>query len=358
MKPLVAILFLSLPLLRADTIDSVAATGKAGYAGDSGPAAKALLDQPFHCDLDGKGGLYVAEANNHCVRKVDLTSGVITTVAGTGKKGFSGDGGAATKAMFDEPYAVAVSLEGDLFIVDRLNARVRKVDAKTKLVSTVAGNGKKVYSGDRGPGDRAGLVEPNDCALDGKGGLLIADVGDGRIRRLDLETGVISTFAGKGRGKGRPKPEDKGDGGPATGAVLFGARAVCVDGKGNTYVCEREGNAVRVVDAKGVIRTVAGMGGRGKLDGPAAKATFDGPKAIRCDAAGNVFVVDTENHSIRKLDVAKKLVTTVARGRRGPGGDGGPPLDAGMGRPHGLVLDAKGVLYVADSENHRIRRVK
>ena len=357
-RTLPMLLSLALPVLRADTIDTIAGTGKPGYTGDGGAATKALLDQPFHCDLDGKGGLFIAEANNQCVRKVDLKTGVIATVAGTGKKGFSGDGGAATGATFDEPYAVVVSPEGDLFIVDRLNARVRKVDAKTGVVSTVAGNGKKAFSGDGGPGDRASLVEPNDCILDGADGLLIADVGDWRIRRLDLKTGRISTFAGTGRRKGRPTREEKGDGATATKAVLFGARAVCVDGKGNTYVCEREGNCVRVVDAKGVIRAFAGTGQRGKLDGPAGMTTFDGPKAIRCDTWGNVFVVDTENQSIRKVDAAKKVVTTIAGGRRGPGGDGGAPLDAGLGRPHGVVLDAAGVLYIADSENHRVRRVK
>src|SRR5262249_30765013 len=159
---------------------------------------------------------------------------------------------------------------------------------------------------------------PNDCCLDGKGGLLIADVKDWRVRRLDLKTSVLTTFAGTDRTRGMPTRDRIGDGGPATKAVVVGARAVCVDGKGNTYICEREGNAVRKVDAEGVIATVAGTGAKGAKDGPAAEATFNGPKAIRCDAAGNVFVVDTENHSIRKLDVKSGQVTTVAGGRRGP----------------------------------------
>jgi streptogramin lyase len=342
----------------AGVIDSVAGTGKKGYSGDGGLATKATLNEPFHCDLDGKGVLYVAEALNHCVRKVDLKTGIITTVAGTGKKGYTGDGGPATKATFAEPYAVVVAPEGDLYITDRLNACIRRVDAKTGVVTTVAGTGRKTYSGDGGPGDRAGLVEPNDCFLDGKGGLLIADVADWRIRRLDLKTGVITTFAGTGRRKGKPARGDKGDGGSATKAILYGARAVCVDGKGNTYVCEREGNCIRRIDAKGIITTVAGTGDRGNVDGGAEQARFNGPKAIRCDAAGNVFVVDTENQSIRKVAVASSKVTTVAGGRRGPEGDGGDALKAGMGRPHGCVVDAAGVLYIADSENHRIRRVQ
>lgn len=340
----------------AGTIDTVVGTGKKGYSGDGGPAIKATLFEPFHCELDGKGALYVAEDRNHCVRKVDLKAGTITTVAGTGKQGYSGDGGPATKATFNQVYAAVVSPEGDLYLADRLNAAVRKVDARTGVVTTVAGNGKKEYSGDGGPGHKAGLREPNDCFLDGKGGLLIADVADWRVRRLDLKTGVISTFAGTGRTKGKPK--QKGDGGPATRAVVHGARAVCVDGAGNTYICEREGNAIRKVDARGVITTVAGTGEKGDADGKALEAQFNGPKAVRCDAAGNVYIVDTENHSVRKLDVKAGTVTTVAGGRRGPGGDGGDALKAGLARPHGCVIDDKGVLYIADSENYRVRRVR
>lgn len=357
MRTLVLLLMLALPA-SAGTIDTVVGTGKKGYSGDGGSAAKALLNEPFHVHLDGKGHLYIAEAFNHCVRKVDLSTGGITTVAGTGKKGYSGDGGAATEATFNEPYAVVVSPEGDLYVTDRLNACIRRVDGKTGVVTTVAGTGKKGYAGDGGPGHKAQLVEPNDCFLDGKGGLLIADVADWRVRRLDLKTGVITTFAGTGRLKGRPARSEKGDGASATKAILHGARAVCVDGEGNTYVCEREGNCVRKVDAKGVISTLAGTGDKGNADGPAAKAKFNGPKAVRCDAAGDVFVVDTENHSIRKIDARSGAVTTVAGGRRGPGGDGGDALEAGLGRPHGCILDGKGVLYIADSENQRVRRVR
>jgi sugar lactone lactonase YvrE len=341
---------------RASTIDTVAGNGTVGYSGDGGPAVKARLNQPFHCDTDGKL-LYIADALNHCIRRVDLKTGLIDTVAGSGKAGYSGDGGPATKATLDEPYAV-VAAAGDLYIVDRKNARVRKVDGRKGTITTVAGTGKKEYSGDGGPGHRAGLVEPNDCCLDGRGGLLIADVGDWRIRRLDLKTGTITTFAGTGRVKGKPARRDLGDGGPATKAVLYGARAVCVDGRGNTYVCEREGNAIRRVDGKGVITTLAGTGEAGYVDGPVARARFRGPKGIRCDRAGNVFVVDTENHSIRKIDVRKGLVATVAGGRRGSRGDGGDALKAGLDRPHGCVLAPAGVLYIADSENHRVRRVR
>lgn len=341
----------------ADTITTVAGTGKAGFSGDGGPAVAAQLNQPFHCELDGKGNLYIAEANNHAIRKVDLRSGIISTVAGTGKKGYAGDNGPAVKATFQEPYAVVASPEGDLYIVDRLNAVIRKVDGQTGTVSTVAGTGKKGSSGDGGPAIKAELVEPNDCCLDGKGGLLIADVADWRIRRVDLKTGIITTFAGTGRKAGKVDRSRIGDGGPAAKAVLVGARAVCVDGRGNTYICEREGNSIRKVSPEGVITTLAGTGTKGAADGPAAQATFNGPKAIRCDRQGNLYVVDTENHSIRRVDVQAQQVRTLAGGRKGSEGDGGDALQAGMDRPHGCVIDPEGRIYIADSNNHRVRLV-
>jgi streptogramin lyase len=358
---LLTALLIAFPLTAgAATMSTVAGTGKPGYGGDGGPAVKAFLQQPFHCELDHRGSLYVAEANNHCIRVVDLKTGVIRTVAGCGKPGYTGDGGKATEATMNEPYAVVVNDKGDLFIVDRLNAVVRKVDSVTGIITTVAGNAKKGYGGDGGKATDAMLREPNDCCFDGKGGLLIADVADWRIRRLDLQTGVITTFAGTGKPKEKVTDRGKiGDGGPATQAVLVGARAVCVDGQGNTYICEREGNAVRKVDAKGIITTIAGTGKAGyEGDGGAAtKATFRGPKGVRCDAKGNLYVVETENHAIRKIDAKTGIVTTVAGGRKGAGGDGGDALQAGMDRPHGCVIDAQGNIYIADTNNHRVRKV-
>ena len=239
---------------------------------------------------------------------------------------------------------------GDIYIVDRLNAVVRKVDAATGIITTVAGTGEQGYSGDGGPGNQAMFREPNDCFLDGKGGLLIADIQDQRIRRLDLATGIINTFAGNG------EKERAGDGKPALEASIMGARAVCMDSKGNTYICEREGNGVRKVDANGAMSTVAGNGERGyEGDGdPALTATWGSPKAIRCDAQDNLVVVDTENHAIRRIDAATGIVTTIAGGRLGGEGDGGPATEAGMDRPHGCGIDAQGNIFVADSNNHRV----
>ncbi len=344
-------------------MSTLAGTGQRGHTGDGGLAGKATLSEPFHCELDHKGNLYVAEATNHCIRKVNLKTGIIFTVAGNGKKGYTGDGGKATDATFDEPYAVVVDKDDNLFVVDRLNAVIRKVNGKTGIVTTVAGTGKKGYSGDGGRATDATMREPNDCCFDGKGGLLIADVGDWRIRRLDLDTGVITTFAGIGRAKIATKVKiDRtrcGDDGRADKALLVGARAVCVDAKGNTFICEREGSAVRKVDAKGIITTIAGTGewGYSGDKGNALTAVFAGPKGIRCDSHGDIFVVDCENHCVRKIDAKTNLVTTVAGGQKGKGGDDGLATQAGMDRPHGCIIGRDGTIYIADSNNHRVRVV-
>jgi sugar lactone lactonase YvrE len=334
-------------------IETFAGTGVKGYAGDGGPALQALLNEPFMCAFDTAGNLYVAEAINHCVRRIDRATGIITTVAGTGAPGYSGDGGPAVRATFNQPYSLQVDDRGDLYIVDRLNAAVRKVDAATGIITTVAGTGEPGFGGDGGPGPRAQLREPNDCFLDGRGGLLIADIQDQRVRRLDLRTGIITTFGGTGE-KARA-----GDGRPAAAASIMGARAVCMDGRGQTYICEREGNGIRRVDASGVMSTYAGTGERGYAGdgGPALAATWGAPKAIRCDRHGNLLVVDTENHAIRRIDAVTAVVTTIAGGRRGGEGDGGPATSAGLDRPHGCDVDAEGNIYIADSNNHRVRVV-
>lgn len=345
--------------LQAGQITTLAGTGEAGYSGDGGPATKARFNQPFLCATDAKGGLFVADALNHCVRYIDGKTGICTTVVGTGKKGYSGDGGSARQATLNEPYAVVLDKEGNLYIVDRLNAVIRRVDGKTGIITTLAGTGAKGYAGDGGPAVQAQLREPNDCFLDGHDGLLVADVADWRIRRIDLKTGIITTFAGSGRPANRSQAKSSGDGGAATKAVLAGSRAACVDGKGNVYICEREGNAIRKVDSSGVISTVAGTGAKGYSgdDGPPLQATLNGPKGLRCDVAGNLLVADCENHAIRKVDFTQNRISTIAGGRRGSGGDNGPALRAELNRPHGCIMTGDGTLIVCDSENHRVRKV-
>ena len=334
-------------------ITTVAGTGERGHAGDGGPASAALMSEPFMCAFDTAGNMYVAEAMNHCIRRIDRDTGVITAIAGTGVEGYSGDGGPATEATFNQPYSLQVDSNGDVYVVDRLNYVIRRIEAATGVITTVAGTGEQAYGGDDRPAVEAKFREPNDCFLDGRGGLLIADVQDQRIRRLDLASGIITTFAGNGA------KERVGDGLPATEASILGARAICMDGAGNTYIAEREGNGIRKVDANGVMSTLAGTGEFGYTGdgGPASSATWGGPKAIRCDHSGNVLVVDTENHAIRRIDAATGYVTTIAGGRRGGEGDGGRAEAAAMDRPHGLDVDAAGNIYIADSNNHRVRVV-
>ncbi len=326
----------------ADIISTIAGTGVKGYTGDGGPAVSADLSEPFMCELDTKGNIYIVEATNHCIRLLDSDSQIVNTIAGTGKAGYSGDGGPANEATFNEPYAVQIAANGDIYVVDRLNAAIRKIDHNSGIISTFAGGTKG-----------GGYIEPNDCFLVDNTALLVADVQSQKITSVDLLSGAVTDVAGNGE-KAR-----KGDGGLALEASIFGARAVCKDNKGNMYVCEREGNAIRRIDTKGIISTIAGTGDFGyEGDGQhSLKSTWNGPKAIRCDQANNLLVVDTENHAVRQIDLSTYTVQTVAGGHEGGDGDGGPSTEAGLNRPHACSADAKGNLYIADSDNHRVRMV-
>ena len=336
-------------------IETIAGNGNQGYSGEGGKAVNAEMDNPFHVDIDTtRRYLYFADCFNYRVRRVDLSQGTIENFAGTGMKGHSGDGGAALEADIEEIYAIQVDKNGDVYICQRFNPAIRKIDGKTGIITTVAGTGHTGSGKDDIPATESAMIEPNDCVLDGKGGLLIADVQDQKIRRLDLETGLIHAFAGTGA------MEHSGDGEKATTAGIFGARAVCVDKIGNTYLCERGGNTIRQIDASGIITTIAGTGDKGYTgDGnPSITATLNGPKAIRCDNDGNIIVVDTENHSLRLISITDGLIKTICGGVEGPHGDGSDPLKAGMARPHGVVVGPDNEIYIADSENHRVRMIR
>jgi DNA-binding beta-propeller fold protein YncE len=338
-------------------ISTVAGTGRPGDSGDGGPASKALLNQPFGIALDSVGNAFFADTFNHRIKKIDRQSGVISTLAGTGRQGFAGDGGPAEQAMLSEPYGVALDGAGNLYFADRLNRRVRRVDARTGLIATVAGTGQGIFSGDGGPATLAGLVEPNGVALDTTGHTLhIADVAGHRIRKVDLPRGLITTFAGTG------KPRHDGDHGPAATASIWGARAVACGADGSVFILEREGNRLRVVNPHtGIITTIAGTGARGYSGdgGPATAATFNGPKELAVDCRGNVWIVDTENHAIRFIETGTGLIrTVVGTGKAGSDGDGGPPLRARLDRPHGAAIAADGSLWIGDTNNHRIRIVR
>jgi len=337
------------------TIVTVAGTGEKGFAGDGGPAPAALLNGPFDLCFDMAGNLIFSDTFNNRIRRVDGESGIITTLAGSGDKGYSGDGGPATAAALNEPYGVVVDRAGNVYIADRLNRRVRRIDAASGVITTVAGTGEATYSGDGGPAAQAGLAEPNGLAFDPEQRrLYIADVADHRVRVVDLASGTIQTFAGNGMG------EHGGDDGPARDARVFGARAVKVAADGTVYILERQGSSLRQVDpATGVITTIAGTGGRGYSgdDGPANAAVFDAPKEMALDTDGSLLIVDTENHAIRRIDGDTGIVSNLAGGRHGSSGDGGPATAAGLDRPHGAVVGPDNAIYIGDTNNHRIRKV-
>jgi DNA-binding beta-propeller fold protein YncE len=336
-------------------ITTAVGTGEPGFAGDGGPAQRALLNGPFDVAFDTGGNLYFSDTFNHRIRRVDARTGIITTCAGSGERGYAGDGGPAIGAQLNEPYGIAVDRAANVYIADRHNHSVRRVDSSSGAITTFAGNGAAGSGGDGGPASRAGMVEPNGLALDpAQRRLFIADVADHRVRVVDLATSTISTFAGTG------EAQHSGDGGPAAAAGVFGARAVKVAADGTVYILERQGSTLRAVDpGTGIITVLAGTGARGYGgDGGLAKdAVFDAPKEFTLDPDGDILIVDTENHAIRRIYAATGMVQTIAGGRKSGEGDGGPAQAAGLGRPHGAVVGPDGSIYIGDTENHRIRRL-
>ena len=337
-------------------ITTAVGTGEKGFAGDGGPAQAALLNGPFDVAFDSTGNLFFSDTFNHRIRRVDARIGTITTVAGNGEAGYVGDGGPAVRASLNEPYGIAIDPAGNIFVADRLNRRVRRIDAASGVITTLAGTGEAAYSGDGGSAARAGLAEPNGLALDAEQRhLYIADVADHRVRIVDLASGTIATFAGTGA------PEHGGDDGPAAEARIFGARAVKLGPDGTIYILERQGSSLRAVDpATGLITTIAGTTGRGYSGdgGPALAAVFDAPKEMAIGRDGSLLIVDTENHAIRRIDRSTGVVTTIVGGRKGEGGDGGRATAAGLDRPHGAVVGPDGAIYIGDTNNHRIRKVE
>ena len=329
-------------------IDTVAGVG----VGDGGPATAAYLSSPGGMAIDSTGNLYIADSNNRRIRKVDV-DGNISTVAGGGSPNSGlGDGGPATAAYLRYPRSVAIDSAGNIYIADAGDNRIRKIDTDGNIF-TIAGTGTLGFSGDGGPAVQAHLNLPQGIALDAAGNLYIADIRNHRIRKIDTD-GNIFTIAGTGT------PGFSGDGGPATAAQLIGPSGVAVDATGNIYIADRNTQQIRKVGIDGNISTVAGGGNpnSGIGDGgPATAAQLSGPSSVAVDAAGNIYIADTFNNRIRKVDVGGNILTIAGTGTSGLSGDGGPATAAELHWPRNVAVDARGNLYIADNDNHRIRKV-
>jgi len=348
-----ALLFFCVHPLRAGewTVSTVAGTGVQGFSGDGGPATEARIDNPFGLTRGPDGALWFCEYTGQRIRKID-PDGTIRTVAGTGATGYSGDGGPALEATFNLPHEIRFDRDGNAYVTDMKNHVIRKIDVRAGTISTFAGNGTAGYSGDGGPAREAQLKQPHSLQFGLDGHLYICDIGNHVIRKVDAATGIISTFAGTG------KPGPTPDGAPISGTPLKGPRSLDVDREGNLWLATREGNQVFRLDLRsGTIHHVAGTGASGFTGhgGPAREATLSGPKGIALDGEGNVWLADCESHSIRLVRRADGVLDLIAgTGKKGDGPDG-DPLQCRMARPHGVFVDTDGAVYIGDSEAHRIR---
>ncbi|MDD5543122.1 MAG: NHL repeat-containing protein [Acidobacteriia bacterium] len=334
----------------AGVIVTVAGTGSMSFGGDGGPATSAALSFPYAVAVDSAGNLFIADSGNSRIRKV-TPGGVISTVAGSGTQGLEGDSGPAISAHLFIPHGVAVDAQGNIYIADTLNPHIRRV-TPDGLINVYAGAASIGFSGDGGLASLAQLNEPNGVAVDAAGNLLIADAGNSRIRRV-TPGGIINTVAGAGTyGFG-------GDNGPASSAHLYFPTGVVSDAVGNIYVSDSYNQRIRKITPAGVITTVAGSGVAGFAGdgGSATSARLNYPGAVTLDAAGNLFISDTNNHRVRKVTPSGVINTVAGNGTFGFSGDGGPAISAQLYLPHGLATDATGNLYIADWANYRVRKV-
>jgi uncharacterized protein (TIGR03437 family) len=330
------------------SITTIAGNGKPGFSGDKGPATQASLNAPIGVAVDASGNVYISDTGNQRIRQV-TSAGTITTLAGTGERNFSGDGKQSTAASIADPQLMAVDPSGNLYIADQSNSRVRKVSSQG-TITTFAGSGAGRFAGDGGPSYLAVLDDPQGIAIDQAGNLYIADTVNNRVRKVGAD-GIISTVAGNGQAT------FAGDGGLAIHASMVTARAAAVDNQGNIYIADRDNNRIRKVTPGGKITTVAGNGqatssGDG---GPAAAAAVNSPSGVALDAAGNLFIA--ADHRVRKVSADGTISTFAGTGQSGFSGDGGLAVNAQLSNPTGIATDPSGNLYIADQNNHRIRKV-
>jgi DNA-binding beta-propeller fold protein YncE len=345
LKTLFALLAPAPAMAQGTSVSTLIGTGSAGYS-------EQQVNNPYGLVIGPDGALYFCDLDNQRIRRLDLRTRRTRTIAGNGQKGYSGDGAAATEASLNMPHEIQFDSAGHLYIAERDNHVIRKVNATTGTISTFAGTGSAGFSGDGGPASLAQLRQPHSIAVEPtRRSLLICDIGNQRIRRVEFATGRIDTFAGTG--DRQPTP----DGAPLKGTPLNGPRTIAFDSAGDLYLALREGNAIYRVDAKSLsLHHVAGTGEQGYSGdgGQALLARLGGPKGLAW-SRDLLYVADTENHVIREIALKTGVIRTVlGTGQRGDGPEPDPRRCA-LARPHGVLVDSRGVLYVGDSEAHRIR---
>ncbi len=398
-----------LDAIQAGAIGTVAGTGEPGWGGDAGPATAAMLNEPKTVALDAAGNLYIADSENHLVRKVDARTGIMTTVAGTcvseppastpagpvpgppeddedpladpvskpgdayaqkpdlsgmvryvtgtpsAERRFSGDGAPAVDAVLNFPSAVAVAEDGTVYIADTWNHRIRRVDPGTGVISTIAGTGRAKYDGDQGPAANASLNEPVALALDGPDRLYVADQSNNRVRALDLTSGVITTVVGTG------ESGYNGDGGAGPDTALAGPSGLAVDQEGNVYIADTFNGRIRKWDRRaGTVETVVGGTGEFRFAPGENESSpnLSRPYAIALHPDGRLFITDSDHHLIRVWNLHKREMSLLAgNGQAAFSGDGMDPLHSSLNFPFGVALDARGHVYIADTFSHRIRVV-
>ncbi len=335
-------------------ISTYAGTGASGYSGDGAAATSAALNNPEGVAVASNGDVYITDTDNNVVRKVAFATGVITTVAGNGSPGSTGDGGAATSARLKSPEDVFVAASGDFYIADTGNHEIRKVSAATGIITTVAGNGSPGSTGDLGAATSARLNSPRGIAVAANGDMYIGDRSNNKVRKVTALTGIITTYAGTGTAG------YSGDGGLATLARLDRLQGIHLASNGDLYIADANNNAIRKVSSlTGLITTFAGTGTAGfSGDGGAATAArLNAPEAVHLNTAGELYIADTANNRIRMVNSAGIITTVVGTGTAGSSGDGGSATAAQLDTPRGLGISSSGVYYIGDRDNHKIRRV-
>ena len=349
-KLLLVFLFLAPFVLQAQIISTFAGTGSLGDSGDGSAATTASISEPYGLAFDSHGNCYFTEVVGNRVRKI-TPAGIISTIAGTASSGYNGDSIIATTAKLNDPTDVTTDSDGNIYIADKLNNRVRRIDAVTNIITTIAGNGTAGYGGDNGPATAAILNNPHNLCFDKAGNLYISDAVNYRVRKINT-SGIITTIAGYG------SFGFSGDNGPATSAQIQSIYGMCTDIVGNLYIAQTMDLRVRKVDTAGIITTIAGNGSAGPSgDGGAATNASLDPYRLVVDDIGNLYISCWINSNVRKIDESGVIHTIAGRGTYGYSGDGNPATAAELSTTIGIAFDTCYNLYIADENNNRIRKV-